>query len=198
IPDISLFAGDGFVSGSFYLICQQDQNVLDGGTAGTCDLNAPFLDIQGVGGTSAGAPAFAGIMAMVIQNHGRQANANFVLYQLYKNNPTKIGAPAANPASTCIFYDLTTGAGNNSVACQGGTPNCSNTNTAANQYGVLVDPNSTTHPAWVTTPGYDLATGLGSINVGNLVSAWSSVTSSTVTLTCVSPANACGGTGVMH
>src|SRR5262249_44975679 len=149
IPAISLFAGDG-LNGSFYLICQQDQNAVDGGTAGTCDLNSPFLDIQGVGGTSAGAPAFAGIMALINQKTGqRQGNANFVLYQLYKNNPTKICASAASPASTCIFYDLTSGAGNNSVQCQGGLPNCSNANTA--QFGVLVDPANTTHPAVIRT-----------------------------------------------
>jgi Pro-kumamolisin, activation domain/Bacterial Ig-like domain (group 3) len=193
LPDISLFAGDG-INGSFYVICQQDQNALDGGTAGTCDLNSPFLDFQGVGGTSAGAPAFAGIMALVNQKTGqRQGNANFVLYQLYKNNPTKICASAANPASTCIFYDLVAGAGNISVACQGGTPNCSNTSTAANQYGVLVDPAHPTVPAWSTTAGYDLATGLGSLNVANLLTAWSSATftGSTIAINCVAAGTSC-------
>ncbi len=199
LPDISLFAGDG-INGSFYLICQQDQNAVDGGTAGTCDLNSPFLDLQGVGGTSAGAPAFAGIMALINQKTGqRQGNANFVLYQLYKSNPTKICASAANPAPTCIFYDLTTGSGNISVACQGGTPNCGNTSTAANQYGVLVDPANTTHPAWITTPGYDLATGLGSINVANLLTAWNSVTftPSTVAINCVAVGSSCTSTGAV-
>jgi hypothetical protein len=197
IPDISLFAGDG-IQGSFYLICQQDQNAVDGGTAGTCDLDAPFLDIQGVGGTSAGAPAFAGIMALVNQKTGqRQGNANFVLYQLYKNNPTKICASAASPAPTCIFYDLSTGSGNNSIACQGGTPNCSNTN--ASQFGVLVDPAHTTNPAWMTTPGYDLATGLGSLNVANLLTAWSSVTftPSTVAINCVAAGSSCSSTSAV-
>jgi hypothetical protein len=202
IPDISLFAGDG-INGSFYLICQQDQNALDGGTAGTCDLNSPFLDIQGVGGTSAGAPAFAGIMALIIQkqNGARQGNANFNLYQLYKANPSKICASAASPAATCIFYDLTTGSGNNSVACAGGSTNCSNTNAAAGNFGVLVDPNSTSHPAWITAPGYDLATGLGSVNVGNLINAWSSATftPSTVAITCAAGnATTCtSGTGAI-
>jgi len=199
IPDVSFFAGDGF-NGSFYVICQQDQNALDGGTPGTCDLNSPFLDLQGVGGTSAGAPAFAGVMALVNQKTGqRQGNANFVLYQLYKNNPTKICASAASPASTCIFYDLTTGSGNNSVACQGGSPNCSNTTTGTGNFGVLVDPANITNPAWLTTPGYDLATGLGSLNVANLVAAWSSATftPSTVALTCTTAAT-CGGAGQPH
>src|SRR4029079_10534702 len=68
IPDISLFSGDGFISNSFYVICQSDQN--RGGVS--CDLNSPFADFTGVGGTSAAAPAFAGIMALV--NHGMAVN----------------------------------------------------------------------------------------------------------------------------
>src|SRR5262249_55541102 len=146
-----------------------------------CDLNSPFNDFQGVGGTSAGAPAFAGIMALVKQQtNQRQGNANYVLYQLYKNNPGLVCTSAASPAANCVFYDIpaipagTTGA-NISVACQGGSPNCSNTSTAANQFGALVvDPTAptTTKPAFVTTANYDLATGLGSINVTNLLAKW--------------------------
>src|SRR5882724_369177 len=182
VPDISLFSGNG-ANGSFYIICQQDANASQGGSSSSCDLNSPFEDFQGVGGTSAAAPAFAGIMARVIQQQSlqRQGNANFVLYNLYKKNLAgTICASAANPASTCIFYDTITG--NNSVACQGGSTNCSNTSTAANQYGVLVDPAHTSNPAWMTTAGYDLATGLGSLNVTKLLAAWSPGTASSVTL----------------
>jgi Pro-kumamolisin, activation domain/Bacterial Ig-like domain (group 3) len=196
VPDISLFSGNG-ANGSFYIICQQDANASQGGTGSSCDLNSPFEDFQGVGGTSAAAPAFAGIMARVIQQQtpsgqppARQGNANFVLYNLYRKNLAgTICASAANPASTCVFYDTVTG--NNSVACQGGSTNCSNTSTAANQYGVLVDPAHTTNPAWLTTPGYDLATGLGSLNVTKLLAAWSSATftADTVTITNTNPAS---------
>src|SRR6202012_989867 len=83
VPDLSFFAGNG-ANGSFYIICQQDANP----TAGSSwDLtNNNFTDCQGVGGTSAAAPAFAGVMAMINQKTGqRQGNADFVLYQLYKN-----------------------------------------------------------------------------------------------------------------
>ena len=199
LPDISLFAGNG-LNGSFYIICQQDQNSGTGSSTSSCDLNAPFNDFQGVGGTSAGAPAFAGIMALVKQKTGqRQGNANFVLYKMYRNNAAgTICSSSAAPAGTCIFYDIpaipvgTTGA-NISVACQGGTPNCSNTSTAANQFGALVvDPTapSTTKPAWATTANYDLATGLGSLNVTNLVNTWPSITftASTVAITSTNPA----------
>jgi hypothetical protein len=194
LPDLSFFAGDGFVSHSFYIVCQQDSNTGTGSSTSSCDLNSPFLDFQGVGGTSAGAPAFADIMALINQKTGqRQGNANFVLYQLYKKNTAgTICASAASPAGTCIFYDTPSGF-NNSVACKGGSPNCSNTSTAANQYGVLVEPSSTTTPAWSTTANYDLATGLGSVNVTNLLAAWStaSFTGDTVTIACSAAGSAC-------
>jgi Pro-kumamolisin, activation domain/Bacterial Ig-like domain (group 3) len=192
VPDLSFFAGDGF-NGSFYIICQMDQNAAFGGSSSSCDLNSPFHDFQGVGGTSAGAPAFAGIMALINQKTGqRQGNPNYVLYQLYKKNTAgTICASAASPASTCIFYDTVTG--NNSVACQGGTPNCSNTSTAANQYGVLVaDPTkpTTTAPAWTAATGYDTATGLGSVNVANLITAWGTATFTADTVAITSPTTA--------
>jgi hypothetical protein len=192
VPDLSFFAGDGF-NGSFYIICQMDQNAAFGGSSSSCDLNSPFNDFQGVGGTSAGAPAFAGIMALINQKTGqRQGNPNYVLYQLYKKNTAGTICPsAASPASTCIFYD--TVSGNNSVACKGGSPNCSNTSTAANQYGVLVaDPTkpTTTAPAWTTGTGYDTATGLGSVNVANLITAWSSASFTADTVAITSPTTA--------
>lgn len=191
IPDISLFASDGF-NGSFYILCEMDANTGTGSSTSSCDLNSPFLDFQGAGGTSGSSPAFAGIMAMVNQKTGqRQGNANYVLYKLAAQSGlscTSNAAAVTNPA--CVFYDVnnTTGLGkqsNISVACQGGTPNCSNTSTASGQFGVLVNPNSTSSPAWNTGPGYDMATGLGSVNATNLVNDWSSVSfsPSTTTLT---------------
>jgi hypothetical protein len=194
LPDISLFAGNGF-NGSFYIICQTDQNAAFGGDPNSCDLNSPFQNFQGVGGTSAGAPAFAGIMALVKQKTGnRVGNANFVLYKMFKTNAAgTICASSATPAATCIFYDTpatpvgTTGA-NISVACQGGTPNCSTA--TAGQTGVLVDPAHTTTPAWITTANYDLATGLGSVNVTNLVNAWPSITFTASTVSITSPTTA--------
>lgn len=195
VPDISLFSGNG-TNASFYVICQQDAN----STAGSsCDLTGNnFTDFQGVGGTSAAAPAFAGIMAMVNQQTGqRQGNANYILYQLYKNNAAgTICASAANPAGTCIFYD--TVLGNNSVACAGGSPNCSNA--TSGQFGVLVDPTATTKPAFITKTGYDNATGLGSVNVGNLLTAWSgvSLSASTVTITCSAPGSGCSSTSPIN
>jgi hypothetical protein len=189
-PDISLFAGDGY-NGTFYVICQKDANAAKGGSSSSCDLNlnAPYEDFQGVGGTSASTQAFAGIMALVNQAHGRQGNANYVFYPLAAQaGNTCVSNAAAVKSQSCIFYDIDNATGNtsvnsgNSVACQGGTPNCSNTSTAANQYGILVS-GSPAAAAYSTTSGYDLATGLGSVNAANLVNHWASnFTTSTISL----------------
>ena len=137
-------------------------------------------------------------MAMINQKTGqRQGNANYALYQLYKKNTAgTICTFAASPASTCIFYD--TVSGNNSVACAGGTPNCSNA--TSGQFGVLIDPTKTNTPAFTTTTGYDNATGLGSLNVTNLLNAWSSATftSDTVTLAGPSGSSPTAASNVQH
>ncbi len=183
IPDVSLFSSDG-TNNSFYIVCQKDFT-----GASSCDLNSPFLDFSGVGGTSGSVQTFAGIMALINQSQAsglnpapRQGNADYIFYRLYKQNPTKIcpSNPASVTATGCMFYDVVTG--NISVACQGGTPNCSNTSTAFNQYGVMV--NSAGTLAWAATSGYDLATGLGTVNIANLAAAWGGVglTASTTTI----------------
>jgi hypothetical protein len=182
LPDVSLFAGNG-ANGSFYVICEQDANAAQGGSSSSCDLNSPFLDFQGLGGTSSSSPSFAGIMALVNQIHGRQGNANYVLYPMSKRTGatcTSNAATAASPGS-CVFYDLPAGAGNISVACQGGSLNCSNTNTASTSFGIMVT--TTGAPAYNTAAGYDLATGLGSVNAANLVNTWTNASSTPSTTT---------------
>jgi hypothetical protein len=168
IPDLSLFAGDGFHY-SFYVMCQMDASAY--GSTTSCNLSAPYENFEGGAGTSAAAQVFAGVMAMVNQRYGRQGNANYVLYPMAANAVgngtycTSGSAPLTN--SNCIFYDVT--AGNNSVICAGGSPNCSST--ASGEYGIVVSGNSAAYPA---TAGYDLATGWGSVNVANLVNNWTS------------------------
>ncbi len=180
LPDVSLFASAGFDQ-TGYVYCQSDQTLTG---APMCDINNianGALNFGIVGGTSASAPAFAGIMALVNQyeaSHGgtnRQGNANNVLYAVAK----KAGASctsSSTEASTCVFNDITkgnsslptgaAGVGTNSVPCQGASPNCSLA--AGSGTGVLVDPAHTTTEAWTVTAGYDLATGLGSVNANNL------------------------------
>ena len=83
------------------------------------------------------------------------------------------------------------GLGTNSVPCTGGKPNCS---IATAGTGVLVDPAHTGTEAWTTTAGYDLATGLGTVNIGNLAANWKNVsTVATTTTLTLSPV-----TGITH
>ena len=188
IPDISLFSSDnGAVSGgsnSFYIICQSDQDPTGGsGCNLTTTASNANHDFQAVGGTSAATPTFAAIMALVNQQTGqRQGVANYVLYSLAKTAADVCSSTTATLPNGCVFYDVTKG--NNSVACVGGKPNCSNTNTAANQFGIMATTTGGTTPAFNAATGYDLATGLGTVNVTNLLAKWASPsrTSSATTL----------------
>jgi hypothetical protein len=204
VPDVSLMSSPGF-NGTGYLYCQSD-------AAGAACIANYFGQGQGsfgiVGGTSASAPAFAGIMALVNQSQAtsqspspRQGNANYILYEL--TNKTGASCASKTPvASGCIFNDITrgssalptggTGTGTNSVPCKGGTPDCSAT--GATQIGVLDSPGNPGTMAWIVGSGYDLATGLGSLNIANLLSSWDTVGSvPTVTTLTLNPT-----TGITH
>ena len=164
IPDLSLFAGNGF-QGNFYIVCQMDANSGSGSSTTSCNLNTPYLDFQGYGGTSVSTPAMAGIMAMVIQHAGggRQGNPNATLYNLAaKSGASCDSATVGAGVNNCIFYDLAAGAGTNAMPCAKASPNC--TTTGSDKYGVL--------PGYSTTTGYDQASGLGSVNAYNLVTKW--------------------------
>jgi subtilase family serine protease len=167
LPDVSLFASDGPQSKSFYLTCEAD--AVSAGSSPSCASSGSF-SFLGVGGTSASSPAFAGIMALINQNNGRQGNANPVLYKIAATAGQSCNSSTTPQAgsATCSFYDITKG--NNSVPCVGKSSNCSSQTTGVN--GVLVSPASATTPAWTATAGYDLATGLGSVNVANLNTQW--------------------------
>lgn len=161
LPDISLFASGGYsdiIPGSAYLICYSP--------ASPCDYSdSADASYQEIGGTSASSPAMAGIMALVLQKTGAiQGLANPVLYELAaKENLTTCNSSTVANGNSCIFYDITKG--NNNQVCGTGKPNCV-THTSGDFLGVV--------SGYSANRGYDLATGLGSINVTNLVDAWAS------------------------
>ena len=139
----------------FYLLCLEASCVPDA---------QGFISFAGVLGTSAAAPSFASIMSLVDESQGPQGNANYVLYQLaaaQQKKGTKCDASSTSVVidSTCVFNDVTSG--NNSVPGEAGYPN-----------GV-----------YAAAAGYDMATGLGSVNIANLVAAWPSVTFNATTTT---------------
>ena len=182
---VSLFASNGFFN-AFYVVCQQSSNT-DGQP---CSLTAPAYDFVGYGGTSVSAPAFAGIISLINQKTGsRLGNANYVLYNLANRQSTSgtaCNSATGAPAAGCIFNDITTDT--ISQPCLKGTPNCTVTN-SGDRYGVLA--------GWGSTTGYDLATGLGSVNAANLVNNWASSTfRSTATNLSLSPLSITHGSPV--
>jgi hypothetical protein len=180
LPDVSLFAANG-PNDSYYPICATD---------GDCtQVNNGFTQIFGVGGTSASTPAFAGMMALVDQSmagsgnpDGRQGQADYILYPLYSQFQSGATPP---------YHDVINGT--NSVPCnidttesgQAESPDCIAINSSLDYagiddptYGVADEgqigiPNT---PWYNAASGYDLATGLGTIDAYNLVTNWSKVT----------------------
>lgn len=115
----------------------------------------------GVGGTSAAAPSFAGIMALRNQKlNSRAGNPATALYTMANQFPT-------------AFHDVVTGT--NAVPCTAGTPNCVG--------GMLT--------GFAAGPGYDMASGLGSVNAYNLVMNWpvAAVAANGPAITSLSPAS---------
>ena len=149
VPDVSLSASpnhDGF------LICSQ--SFFAGKTPAVTSCTAGFrasdgMSLAAVGGTSVGAPAFAGIVALLNQKTGSHGLGNI--------NPTLYSLAASTPGA---FHDVTTG--NNIVPCTQGTTGCPTA--APFQYGFSAG------------TGYDLVTGLGSVDVTNLATAWAGLT----------------------
>jgi subtilase family serine protease len=201
IPDVSLFSSDnGALTGgssSFYIICQSDQDPTGGsGCNLTTTAGSANHDFLAVGGTSAATPTFAAIMALVNQQTGqRQGVANYVLYSLAKTAPvcnSSTLTTAQLTSNTCVFYDITKG--NNSVGCVGGSPSCSNP--TSGQFGIMATTKGGSIPAFNTAAGYDLATGLGTVNVTNLLAKWASPSRIGTTVTLTGPSSSTIGLSV--
>ena len=136
VPDIALAAS---IQNTGYLYCN----------SGSCTNG--FLNSSSnpsvTGGTAAGPPTFAGVVAMLVQQTGSRVG-------LLNSNLYSLAAISGN-----IFHDII--AGNNQVACAGGSTNCPNTNTG--NIGEM---------GYSAGAGYDLVTGWGSIDSLNLVEQW--------------------------
>jgi subtilase family serine protease len=165
LPDVSLFASSGFW-GHSYIVCFTD--ISNGGTP--CTGNP--INWVGLGGTSFSAPIMAGIQALVNQQLGGapQGNPNPVYYKL-----------AASSAAALVFHPITTGditvncAGDNNCFGQGfvGRGRGAFPTGYVSGDGVLSTNNSLAAPAFAAGNGYNLATGLGSVDAYNLIMNWS-------------------------
>jgi subtilase family serine protease len=178
IPDVSLFAANGLWS-HYYVICYSDPT---SGFFGAPCTGAP-ANWAGGGGTSFSAPIMAGVQAMINETSGgSQGNPDFVLYVLAaldyqfggeRGCNSTLGT-SANPE--CIFHDVTLG--DIDIDCgplttaSGAVVGLFNCYLPSGTFGVLSTSKKSYQPAYGTTPGWDFATGLGTINVYNLVRSW--------------------------
>jgi subtilase family serine protease len=149
VPDVAIAAS---ADHDGYLICSGGSCVTAEPAAAGVGWRKTDQTLNVIGGTSMGVPTFAGIVALINQQAGTpqgQGNINYVLYPL----------AAATPSA---FHDITSGS--NIVPCQAASTGCPTSGAA--QIG------------YTAGAGYDLASGLGSIDAYNLVTAWTSVSSS--------------------
>ena len=178
-PDVSLLAS---IYWPGYIVCTARDELIGGSdTTSTCTPGGAQgivnnMTVYGFswGGTSISSPIFAGIVSMLNQYLNGNTNAglgniNPMLYTL-----------AATP-SNLAFYPIASG--NIGAWCTGGQPSnqpvalqCPSTGPSADFIGFDV---SNSDP----TTGYNLATGLGSVNGYNLFVAWAGGTLSPTSTT---------------
>jgi subtilase family serine protease len=152
-PDVS-FSGSGHDG---YFGCMA--------ALGACGPVGGSFFVGVFGGTSMSAPSMAGIAALLNQKMGApQGELNSNLYRL-----------AATPGKN-VFHDVTV-ASSGVASCAVTTPSLCNNSTPS--------PSGLTGglSGYLVGTGYDEATGLGSINVANLLANWSTAASTAATVT---------------
>ena len=162
VPDISFIAASGHVASAF---CSEN----------SCYSTSNGFGIGAVGGTSVATPVMASVQALINQkNGGRQGNADFYYYPLANRDYVAGNCKSVNgtastptvtlPGATCNFHDVIAG------------DNRSKQNSA-----------DTTGLGFYAGTGFDAASGLGSVNINNVATNWSTVnfnaTTTTFTLT---------------
>jgi hypothetical protein len=173
-PDVALLATPNFPG---YIFCTQLSELNVSGTGSACSpggaagiANALNLtntsgNLTGaiIGGTSASAPVFAGMVTLLNQKVNGSSPAG-----LGNINPTLYAL--AVDASNGAFHPIT--ASSNQVYCVGGTPNYLPWTLQCPVTGLLGFLASNTD----LTTGYNLVTGLGSVDMDNLASAFDTFT----------------------
>jgi subtilase family serine protease len=168
VPDVSFLATPNFPG---YIFCTQLSELDDSGSGSSCNPGgaAGITDALGlrnisvIGGTSVSAPVFAGMVTLLNQyladgTSPGLGNVNSTLYTL-----------AATPANGAFNQVLV---GDNFVACEGGDPTdqpvalqCPSTGPSAGVIGYEASDSD-------AATGFNLVTGLGSVNVNHLAAAW--------------------------
>jgi len=154
VPDLALFASP---DNPGYLVCSSDASFFQTGQTDSCvngfrDSNDTDLTLAG--GTSFNGPIFSGILALINQKQGYTTGQGLI-------NPTLYKLASDSTTYASAFHDITSG--NN---------DCNVTSTAECSGAI----------GFSAGTGYDQATGLGSVDVANLASAWPASTATPPTL----------------
>ena len=184
VPDISLFASPDLPG---YIFCTP---IAPGSadytsTCGNGIFDAVDTYTSWVGGTSVSTPVFAGMVALLNQYLGGTSASG-----LGNINP-KLYAIAATP-STNAFHQVKTG--DNMVTCAPGQPTIQTTQPSIKcpSSGTAVVGFSASNAD--ATTGYNLVTGLGSVDLNNLAIAWlASDVSFSTSATALNPASVSAG-----
>ncbi len=175
VPDVSLDASNNHDA---YLFCTSDQSNWDTTSsppqASSCTSgfrDSTSQDLTAAGGTSFATPIMAGMLALISQKVNAtngQGNINPTLYTLAANSTTYAS----------VFHDITVGGNDCSAA---GSSICAGN--ALTEY--------------MSTTGYDRASGLGSFDLNLLAGAWpastgTSLLSTTTTITPSTPTPSVG------
>jgi subtilase family serine protease len=152
VPDVSLYSSPNLPG---YLYCTSDQSDWSPASGTTqaqqSSCTSGFYDnatgdLIVAGGTSFAAPIFAGMVAIVNQAKGYTTGQGLI-------NPTLYSMAADSTTYNSAFHDIKT---SNNYCTAGSTYCASNGSTLGFAAG----------------PGYDEVTGLGSVDLNNLVTAW--------------------------
>lgn len=169
VPDVSL---DASADNAGYLYCTSDNSAWVGGQKASCNSgfrDSSTQDLTIGGGTSFATPIFAGLLAIVNQKQNASGLGNV--------NPTLYTLAADASIYASAFHDITSG----SNKCTAGSSYCSSAGAGS----------------YAATTGYDEASGLGSVDFYNLLTAWPAGTGSTLggSTTTVSAASATPASG---
>ena len=152
-PDISLNAA---IYNPGYLFCSSDQSDWASGQVASCNSgfrDASTGDLTAAGGTSFAAPIFAGMVAIINQQQSYATGQGLI-------NPTLYTLASNSATYASAFHDITTGNNN----CDSGSTYCD---------GSI---------GFSAGTGYDEATGLGTIDLNNLATAWPANTGASAAL----------------
>lgn len=165
VPDVSLFSSPQYVP---YIYCTSDTSAWSKGQVASCNKgfrDSSTSDLNLAGGTSFATPIFAGMVAILNQEKGYTSGQGLL-------NPTLYALASTSATYSSAFHDVTVG--NNECPSSLGATYCSGIATSKYSAGT----------------GYDLATGLGSVDLANLAAAWPASTSALIgTTTTLSAAN---------